>query len=685
MSKLQLYSVMSVGTLIYVYTFALNSLMQSSGTSGWISAICGCIGWILFVLIATAFLGKFSGKRLSEVIYYCLGDFFGMVVNCLVVLAVILSVSERLFEGIRLMKLYGYNNTSAIIIVAIISVVAFYCSKSGEKAVSKTSVMVVFALIGGIIIVLLSGFSQFEFDNLFPIWGYGTNGTVRGGVWTLSSVDNILIGLIFADKINASKLKVSGIASSLTALAVYAISTFCYSLAFPYSSDQNNTSGIIDIARGTESGGFFQRFEAILLFIVIIGIICFVAIYLSAAVKQIDDTFGIKRKRSAILSALLTILVTVIALLPDNTNPDNDNLLQLYRQYSFIFILLISIVVLLGYFIKRNVMKRVISAAAVLTITLSLCSCGDYKEVENEAYAVMVGIDSANSEIGYLYSVRIMNENGDVASAAAESLAIALNDISQKSSRAVSLKNLRVLAISQNIAEKGILTHIEPIVRDTNTKNSIMLAICSKSAESFISAKRFDEMQEIELTVNNNQNSNAFEPTSVNTVYNNILSSTKDASAVYVINGNDFDDNKISGTAMFSGEKMVGVLDGDETAIIKAINGSLKKYPIVSDGTEYMIRSVKQAKITVDKNQANITIFLSCSVGDKNLGKMPEKVRKILKKRFNAVVEDMVTSGSDIVGLGHQVAKQYDTIQQFEKSGWKQKFKATKIKTKIVV
>ncbi|MBQ5597148.1 MAG: GerAB/ArcD/ProY family transporter, partial [Clostridia bacterium] len=388
MSKLQLYSVMSVGTLVYVYTYALNSLMLTAGTSGFISSIIGCVIWLIFITLASLFLKNHENKRLSEIVYYCLGDFFGMVVNCIIAVIIIFSMSERLFECIRLMKLYGYNYTPAFVIAAVIMLVCFYCGKAGEKAVAKTAIPVVFAILGGIIIVIISGLGQFELGNLFPVLGNGGSGILKSSIWTLSAVDNIIIGLIFADKIKSEKFLKSGVAASITALVAYTVCTLCYNLTFPYSSGQNNTSGIIDIARGAENGGFFQRFEAILLFIVIIGMICFIAIYLSAAVKQIDDTFSIKKRKSAVLSGAIAVLVGIIALIPDNTKIE-DNILQWYRKYSFILLFFIGIFILIGSTVKKGFIKKVASVSMVLIILFGMTSCTDYREIENEAFAVM--------------------------------------------------------------------------------------------------------------------------------------------------------------------------------------------------------------------------------------------------------------------------------------------------------
>ncbi len=680
MSKLQLYSVMSVGTLVYVYTYALNSLMLTAGTSGFIASALGCIIWLVFVVLTSLFLKSHENKRLSEIVYCCLGDFFGMVVNCIIAAVIIISMAERLFECIRLMKLYGYNYTPAVIIAAIILIVCFYCGKAGEKAVAKTAIPIVFAIIGGIIIVIVSGISQYESGNLFPVLGNGSTAIFKSGVWTLSAVDNILIGLIFADRICSDKFLKSGVASSITALILYAVCSLCYSLAFPYSSGQNNTSGIIDIARGTENGGFFQRFEAILLFIVIIGMICFIAIYLSAAVKQIDDTFAIKKRKSAILSLAIAVIVGIIALIPDSSKIEN-NLLQWYRKYSFIILFIIGVFIIIGNMIKKRFIKKAVSISMIMLILFGMTSCGDYREIENEAFAVMVGVDKEND--GYSYSIRVMDKDSEISSAKGKSLGVALNSLSMQNSRAISLKNLRILAVSRKVAEDGILEIIKPIVEDTSTKNSIMLTVCSKSAKDFISAKRFNDIREIELTVDNVQKSDLYVPQSINSIYNYIFSTTKDASAVYVENGDKKDEINIGGMALFSGEKMVGLIDSYSVPLVKAINGDLNAYTVNVDNHEYSVSSKKATKIDLSKNTASITVYIECSEKGEKLDKLPDKLKALLIKRLDSVISKIITTGSDIIGLGQKSAKQFLTIEKFENNNWKKHYKNITIKCKI--
>lgn len=685
MSRLQLFSVMSVGTLVYVYTYALNFLIDTSGTASFISAFIGCAVFLIITLIATKLIKSTGHEKLSDLIYDCAGDFFGMVINCLIVAAIVLSMSERLFECIRLMKLYGYGNTAEVVIAGVIMLVAFYSAKSGHVAIAKTAVPVFFSLILGIIIVIFSGLGQFEMGNIFPIFGYGFGSSAKGSILTLSSVDNILIGLIFVDKICSRKVGRVSVAATTTALIVYTTCSFCYSLAFPYSLTQNSTSGIIDIARGVERSGFFQRFEAILLFIIILSMICFISIYLSAAIKQIDDTFAIKKKRSTIITLAITITVFIIGIIPDNTQVDNNSILSIYRQYSFIFLLIIGIILLIGGIVKFKLYKKAVLSILFIGMVMSICSCADYREIENESYAVMIGIDEGITDSTYSYSIRLMNEDSDIIIQSGGSIGDVINKLSAQRARSLSLKNLRILAISYDLAETGVLKFIEPIIEDTSTKNSIMLAICSDSAEKFVSAKRFGSMQEIELTVNNEGKSNIYDSVSVNKVYNAIFSTTKDPSAAYVVNGESDNEDNISGTVMFSGEKAVGTLDGDETAIIKAINGKLEDYTLTFDGDEYFVSSKGAAKITLNKNIVQIDIHVSCSKGGKSIEKLPDNLKSMLTKRLNETIDDISVAGSDILGIGYEAAKNYKTIDQFEKAEFKQKFKNLKLKAKISI
>ncbi|MBQ2422869.1 MAG: hypothetical protein II286_02855, partial [Clostridia bacterium] len=396
-------------------------------------------------------------------------------------------------------------------------------------------------------------------------------------------------------------------------------------------------------------------------------------------------TFAIKKKRSSVITLAIAILVFLIGVIPDNTRVDNNSILSIYRQYSFIFFLIIGVILLIGGIIKFKLYKKAVLALLFIGMGMSICSCADYREIENESYAVMIGIDEGVTDSTYSYSIRLMNEDNGIIIQSGESLGDVINKLSAQKAKSLSLKNLRILAISYDLAETGVLKFIEPIIEDTSTKNSIMLAICSDSAEKFVSAKRFGSMQEIELTVNNEGKSNMYDSISINKVYNAIFSTTKDPSAAYVVNGNDDSEDSISGTVMFSGEKAVGYLDGDETAIVKAINGKLKDYKLAFNGDEYSVSSKGAAKITLDNNIAQIEIRVTCSMGSKSVDKLPDNLKSMLTKRLNETINDISDAGSDILGIGYESAKNYKTIDQFEKAEFKQKFKNLKLKAKISI
>ena len=115
------------------------------------------------------------------------------------------------------------------------------------------------------------------------------------------------------------------------------------------------------------------------------------------------------------------------------------------------------------------------------------------------------------------------------------------------------------------------------------------------------------------------------------------------------------------------------------------VNGKLKDYKLAFNGDEYSVSSKGAAKITLDNNIAQIEIRVTCSMGSKSVDKLPDNLKSMLTKRLNETINDISDAGSDILGIGYESAKNYKTIDQFEKAEFKQKFKNLKLKAKISI
>ena len=72
-------------------------------------------------------------------------------------------------------------------------------------------------------------------------------------------------------------------------------------------------------------------------------------------------------------------------------------------------------------------------------------------------------------------------------------------------------------------------------------------------------------------------------------------------------------------------------------------------------------------------------------MGSKSVDKLPDNLKSMLTKRLNETINDISDAGSDILGIGYEAAKNYKTIDQFEKAEFKQKFKNLKLKAKISI
>ena len=116
---------------------------------------------------------------------------------------------------------------------------------------------------------------------------------------------------------------------------------------------------------------------------------------------------------------------------------------------------------------------------------------------------------------------------------------------------------------------------------------------------------------------------------------------------------------------------------------MKAINGNLNAYAVSVNNHEYILSSKKTSKIEVNENAVNINVYIDCTEGGKRLDKLPDKLKAILSRKLDIIFNEIVITGSDIIGFGQISAKQYYTIEDFENSGWKKSFKNIIIKCKI--
>lgn len=261
----------------------------------------------------------------------------------------------------------------------------------------------------------------------------------------------------------------------------------------------------------------------------------------------------------------------------------------------------------------------------VTLLSLLLTGCRDSSEVDDNIYAVVIGLDKGvnNKVIVTIqypkYRLARGGEGGatgsgedtsTVHSVEAPSLLEAIDLMNMAISRRVSLIHTKMLVISEDFAKEGIGDFLAPLTRYRETRRTMFVVVTKGTAEGFMQENKTtigpSITKAIELMMAQSKNNNFFPPSNFHDFYKDIISTYGNATAIHA-GVNNWQDLKTEGgkqeaplvtqrelkpgelprrgpakrefvgTAVFNGDKMVGSLNPYETRYMLMLQGKFRK------------------------------------------------------------------------------------------------------------
>ena len=297
--------------------------------------------------------------------------------------------------------------------------------------------------------------------------------------------------------------------------------------------------------------------------------------------------------------------------------------------------------------------KRIIAFAAALTSVFLLTSCGGIKITElNERLIIeAVGVDFSEDG-GYTVTVQALNSASPAGNAQSDgnteltenlvfkgsSVGEALNGISVHTGKTPLFSQARVLIIGFDTAKKNISKALDFFLREYTTRTDILVAVSEGSATEMLSAS-FGENAIGASVIENALNSGE---STGNTVglplykFVNLLLDNKSGAYCPVIGTQkeELSENfgiKIIGTALFSENKLNGVIDSNKTC-----------------GLLYLIDRVSSADIPIE---ADCGVFTLRVVDSRTKIKPPENGGSTFLIRINTECDIVEFESADFSKL----------------------------------
>lgn len=240
-------------------------IAQAGLTAGWLIVAISAFVALGFWLIISGLLERFPGKSLMQINYHLLGPFFGLGLNVLLLLYVVLANSILLREFSEAVILTALPDAPISSLTVLFAIPVLFATYLGIEAITRSSFISLPFVIFGSFSALILLYPFWDFNLLLPIFGSGPIKIMQYGFLASSAFSEILILAILAPyfSFGNKELKRLGVVSIGFVAFSFIFITVIYLMVIPVPSATESLVPFYQLARTIYLGRYFQRVEAI--------------------------------------------------------------------------------------------------------------------------------------------------------------------------------------------------------------------------------------------------------------------------------------------------------------------------------------------------------------------------------------------------------------------------------------
>jgi spore germination protein (amino acid permease) len=300
-----------------IFLYFARMTVEDAGTAGWILTIYICLLSLFLYIFLVRFMGKFEGKDLIDIAGIAGGRTIRMITGLIVTITLFYLTTTVLREFAEDMKIISLpaSPISYIMIIFILGVITG--SFLGIEAIMRYHAIIVPIIATGFLIIILGVIPKMDLTNVLPILGNGAYDIFGKGFFKVSVFGELLILFLLPPFLGSHKnVKTVGfVAIGFSSLFLIS-GSLSYILTFPYPSNLESFLPIYQLSRLINLGRFFQRIEAVFLFIWAMAAFIYLTAVFYFMVYTFAKTAGLKYMRPLILP--FGILVFSAAFIPRN-------------------------------------------------------------------------------------------------------------------------------------------------------------------------------------------------------------------------------------------------------------------------------------------------------------------------------------------------------------------------------
>jgi spore germination protein KC len=396
---------------------------------------------------------------------------------------------------------------------------------------------------------------------------------------------------------------------------------------------------------------------------------------------------------------------------------------------------------------EKAVYIRLILGMILLGIGMLLTGCNGARESEEVAYIVAIGIDKAEQEgmIKVTYQIARPNVEGNKGESdkdiilltnTAVTIAESLNLLNSKMALVPSMSHIKVLIVGEEIARQGLANMWGSLKRYREYRGSMFVLVARGTARAFLEENKpifnISISKYYETMLGSGEEAGYYLRTSFHQFYVRLKSQSAQPYATLVGISPISDERRITtetvpggkiegytagniplgggnpvefaGTAMFSGDKMVGTLSTTETRMLSMLLGDYTHgfFTVVDPlDAKYFVNvilrlgSKPDIKVVLANGHPVITVNIMLEAEISNLPSginyeqenylklLEEQVNKVCQQEMINMIHHTQQVDSDVAGFGYYIRPLFSNYQDYLDYNWCGQYKQAEVNVTI--
>lgn len=744
-------SMMVIFLTAKVFLHFPRDLAEQGSSAGWMIALLGVIIGSLGWFFVDRLLRRHPGRTLAGATLEALGPLAGTVANliyagwffCLTFL-VLRQISEAVV-GTALPR------TPLQAMLAAILLTVAYSTSFGIEAISRVAAFFGPFLLLGFLALLAGGlFTHHEPYALAPVWGPGVPTLVKWGLVTTSTVSELLIFGLLAPAFRERQQLLRAVRwSLLLAGALQLLTILVWLTVFPYPAAARLTFPLLAVSRLVVAGRWIQRIEALFLLTWLVCAVVKLSVGLYAATATVAETLRLPTYRP--LLPAISLLIYACAMLPPSLIHAEWWDRVLVRQYGGLISIGLPALTWLVSLLRRAPRMRA-GALLLVPCLLLLSGCWDRTDPEHLVYVSMIGVDKGPAN-DYIFTFqmprpRAITGGGNTGGggggggggagkegASMEAFSVEAPDVTTAMmvsdafvARRPTIAHARAIVFGEDLAREGLAAVVSHATRFREFRRTMNVMVARGTARDFLLAaqprREADPNLWLENVLQDQLRNGLIPPARIHEFVTDMEMIGRGSQAVLVAPHQEQPEAQPTGageggtgpppraaamiagetrrlgeipvdflgTAVFQKDKLVGMLTGDETRLIRMVRGGLNRTPMAlvdpADPTRRVtvtLRNQASPVIAVSRSGRRVsgTVALALEAElfaiqsgvdyshEPGLSRLEASVERQLKRSLEELLRKTVTEwGVDLVGFTPRLRRTFATQTDWEAFDW---------------